>query len=153
MLVEICIFIGNSSFHVIFSPIQLEDGTKLAAAIICSSGTTGPQKGVCLSHAMLADAIFSNTQSSGNDVVLCYSSIFWLSGLGTLLAGTFNDSTRLITTKRFTAELFFQMVEKYKVMTTMYIFLTNSGTPNSIFLCQFFRYPLHWAHPIKWAWW
>lgn len=38
-----------------FLPTVLEDGSRQAAAIICSSGTTGPPKGVSLSHAMLLE--------------------------------------------------------------------------------------------------
>lgn len=39
----------------LFLPAVLEDGTKQAAAIICSSGTTGAPKGVSLSHAVLLE--------------------------------------------------------------------------------------------------
>lgn len=50
-----------------------------------------------------------------NDVLLCFSSLYWISGWFTLLLGTLNGATRIITTQTFTAELQFNLVEKYKV--------------------------------------
>lgn len=50
-----------------------------------------------------------------HDVALCFSSIYWLSGLGTLLFATLLGCTRLITTNPFSPELFLRMIEKYKV--------------------------------------
>lgn len=38
--------------YLIFRPTDIGDGTKHVAAIVCSSGTTGPSKGVTLTHAM-----------------------------------------------------------------------------------------------------
>lgn len=41
--------------------------------------------------------------------------MFWITGLAFLVAGTVRSSTRIITTDLFSAELAFQLIEKYKV--------------------------------------
>lgn len=51
--------------------------------------------------------------------MLCFSSLYWISGFGTLVAATISGSTRIITTEKFYPELFFYIVEKYKVTVTL----------------------------------
>lgn len=48
-------------------------------------------------------------------VVLSFSSIYWLTGLILIVMGTAGGSTRIITSKHFTPELQFHIIEKYKV--------------------------------------
>lgn len=52
---------------------------------------------------------------NSDDTMLCFSSLYWLSGLLTLLIGTLNGATRLITTELFSPELLFRLIEQYKV--------------------------------------
>lgn len=48
-------------------------------------------------------------------VVLSFSSIYWLTGLISIVMGTAGGSTRIITSKRFTPELQFHIIDKYRV--------------------------------------
>lgn len=51
--------------------------------------------------------------------MFCFSSLYWLSGFGTLMATTINGATRIITTESFSPELFMYIVEKYKVTAAL----------------------------------
>lgn len=50
-------------------------------------------------------------------ISLCYSSMYWLSGFGTLITGTLNECVRIITTEPFSPELALRMLPKYKIET------------------------------------
>ena len=50
-----------------------------------------------------------------NDVLFCYSSIYWITGLASMIVGTQYGCTRLITTTPFTADSCLQIIQKYKV--------------------------------------
>lgn len=54
-----------------------------------------------------------------NDVMFCFSSLYWLSGFGTLIATTIRGATRIITTESFSPELLLRIVEKYKVTVVL----------------------------------
>lgn len=51
--------------------------------------------------------------------MLILSSLYWISGVGTLISTTMSGATRVITTQPFSAELTLQMLERYKVTTTL----------------------------------
>lgn len=104
---------------IVFRPISIKDGAKVIAAIVCSSGTTGLSKGVCLTHASLLDRMDSLTDLSADDTTFCYSSLYWLSGLATLLFSTLHGGTRVITTAKFSPDNFLKAIEKYKVTFVM----------------------------------
>ncbi|KNC21035.1 hypothetical protein FF38_02010 [Lucilia cuprina] len=72
------------------------------AIILCSSGTTGTPKGV-----------IPNT--TVDSVVFNFSTMYWASGVLTLLSSLFHCLTRVITNKPFTPEYFLYLVEKYKI--------------------------------------
>lgn len=100
---------------------KLPDPSNQIAAILCSSGTTGLSKGVCLSHSMCI-AVLTNMWSfpAANELVfLCHSSLYWISGFGCLIYTTLNGTTRVITTDIFDPDLQLKLIEKYKVTTTM----------------------------------
>lgn len=50
-----------------------------------------------------------------NSISLSFSSLYWLSGVASLISGTLTAATRIITTTPFSPELAFRMIEKYKV--------------------------------------
>lgn len=50
-----------------------------------------------------------------DDVILCFSSLYWLSGVLMLLTGPLLGPTRIITTDSFTPERLLNITEKYKV--------------------------------------
>ncbi|XP_055913469.1 probable 4-coumarate--CoA ligase 1 [Eupeodes corollae] len=92
---------------------QLKRGSSQTAAILCSSGTTGLPKGVSMSHESIVNAvIFSFTE---DDKLLCFSSIYWLSGIISLLHGTMIGCTRVITDQKYAPELFLRIIEQYRV--------------------------------------
>ncbi|XP_037920264.1 luciferin 4-monooxygenase-like [Hermetia illucens] len=101
-----------------FSPNQPEDAINHPPMIICSSGTTGPAKGVCISHnSMLQQNIFMFLQHT--DILLCFSSLYWLSGVFTLIRGTILGVTRIITSQPFTPELMLRLIEQYRITSIL----------------------------------
>lgn len=50
-----------------------------------------------------------------DDVMLCFSPLYWVTGILVLLMGTFCGSKRIITTENFTPELQLRLIEDYKV--------------------------------------
>lgn len=71
--------------------------------------------GVCLSHAALLEMMAQLNICNSSDVMLCFSSIYWLSGVIVLIKGTLSGSTRIITTETFSPELQLRLIEDYKV--------------------------------------
>lgn len=49
-----------------------------------------------------------------NDILLAFSSLYWLSGWDVLLLGMLNGATRIITTQSYSPELQLQLIEQYK---------------------------------------
>lgn len=97
-----------------FSPVDI-DGENETAIIVCSSGTTGLAKGVCMSHAAILDQMTRGFDVPADSVLLCFSTLYWLSGVVILLLGTMNLATRVITTEAFSPELLLRLIEQYKV--------------------------------------
>lgn len=91
------------------------DAQNHIAGIFCSSGTTGLPKGVSLSHAGLLgiQANFELVQS--HDILLCFSQLYWITGIMTLTWGTLYGATRIITTDKFSPESAFRIIPQYKV--------------------------------------
>uniref|UniRef100_A0A1B0D5Z3 Acyl-coa synthetase n=1 Tax=Phlebotomus papatasi TaxID=29031 RepID=A0A1B0D5Z3_PHLPP len=87
------------------------------AVILCSSGTTGMSKGVSLTHQhflyMMSYPVFVDCYHNG--IMLCFSSLYWLSGMAHLLLTTFLGMTRVITTETFNVDLCLDIIQKYQV--------------------------------------
>lgn len=109
-LLRILLFVHLSS------PSPISDGFVLPAAIVCSSGTTGPPKAVALSHAALLYQL-SNILSSEfeHGCAFSFSSLYWLSGWLVLLATTIGDSIRVITVQQFSPELLVDIIKTRKL--------------------------------------
>lgn len=71
--------------------------------------------GVSLSHAALLTMQSNLNTVQSDDIMLCFSQLYWQTGVMTLIAGTLFGATRLITTQRFSTELAFRLIPQYKV--------------------------------------
>lgn len=78
------------------------------------------QIGVCVSHAALANEIQTTTILYANEVILCPTSLFWISGLFTNLMGTICGGTRIITTEQFSPKRQRQIIMDFKVTVVEY---------------------------------
>lgn len=70
---------------------------------------------ICVSHAAHLHQLANNFHFTEDDVVLCYSTLHWQTGLFMLLTGPLLGTTRIITTEPFSAEQQLYTIEKYKV--------------------------------------
>ncbi|XP_053699079.1 uncharacterized protein LOC128746054 [Sabethes cyaneus] len=98
-----------------FQPAHIEDSANTLAIILCSSGTTGKSKGVCLSHSLCVANLSDIWPCYESDRVLCLSSLYWISGIGTLMTGTIAGATRIVTTEKFSAGMMINLIEQYRV--------------------------------------
>lgn len=71
--------------------------------------------GVALSHAAFLDQITQIAIVGTDDISLCFSSLYWVTGFNTLIWGTFIGATRVITKQGFSPELELRLIEKYNV--------------------------------------
>lgn len=77
--------------------------------------------GVCLSHAAVLDRMFNLIEFANDDIAFSYSSLYWMTGILTLLGSTLFGITRVITTNVFSPEHFVSLVSKYKVRRQLLI--------------------------------
>lgn len=82
---------------------------------MCSSGTTGLPKGVCLSHTQMIDQLQIYPKRSISDVVLVFSSLYWISGMATTIHSALIGFKRVVTTQPFTPTSFFEIIENYQI--------------------------------------
>lgn len=143
MSIKNSFFLGLTDlFGFLGSPIALVDGTKTAVAIVCSSGTTGLSKGVCVSHAALLNGVLTSVDMGSADICFSMSSIYWISGIVMMLLGSLFHATRIITTERFDPKIFLSIIQKYQVGQT------NHRLLNTIHTAFFLRrYRLHQPRP------
>uniref|UniRef100_A0A182W530 Fe2OG dioxygenase domain-containing protein n=1 Tax=Anopheles minimus TaxID=112268 RepID=A0A182W530_9DIPT len=98
-----------------FVPAYQGDSDQLIAAVVCSSGTTGLPKAVRISHAQLIASYQRVSQLDRNDTILCFSTLYWISGLQMLMTGVLNGIRRIITARLATPELAIQLCNRYHV--------------------------------------
>lgn len=66
-------------------------------------------------HAALLDHLTRDFDISTNSVLVCFSSLYWASGVMMLLLGILSSATRIITTEAYSPELLLHLIEQYKV--------------------------------------
>lgn len=74
---------------------------------------------MCISHANLLHQA-AEVLSREDDVVLTFSTIYWISGVIVLLAGAIKGYQRIITTDTFSPELFLEMISEHRVSTNKF---------------------------------
>lgn len=92
------------------------DGENDAAFIMSTSGSTGPSKGFCLTHAALfteMDSVYFTMYANG--VIYTPTPLHWIVGILALLLGTVYGSKRIITCEEFSAAMQLRLIAKYKV--------------------------------------
>jgi acyl-coenzyme A synthetase/AMP-(fatty) acid ligase len=108
-------FFHNQSFLQLQSPQNLGlDASQTCSVILCSSGTTALSKGTMLSSAQCLQITRAFPQLSA-PTLLCFSSLYWLSGFTVLMYSLANVTKRVITKRKFSPLLFVHLIEKYKV--------------------------------------
>lgn len=88
--------------------------------------------GVCLSHAALISAIASYDAVTSDDIYFNAVQLHWISGLSTLLVGTFNGATRIITAEPLSCEKYLSLLEKHKVTNVFFGFSHLNQTIEAI---------------------
>ncbi|XP_062132798.1 uncharacterized protein LOC133843313 [Drosophila sulfurigaster albostrigata] len=96
-----------------YQPEPLKNGGDQTVAILCSSGTTGLPKAVCISNSTL---LMDNVQITSEMIFYVASSLDWMTGVFALIFSTVFGCTRVITNKPFTPEYFVQLVKKYQLL-------------------------------------
>ncbi|XP_017150721.1 4-coumarate--CoA ligase-like 7 [Drosophila miranda] len=95
-----------------YQPENLKDGGDQTVAILCSSGTTGLPKAVCISNSnLIQDSMLVHSES----VIFIASCLDWITGLWAFVFSAVFGVTRIITNKAFAPEYFVYLVKKYKI--------------------------------------
>ncbi|EDW13211.1 4-coumarate--CoA ligase-like 7 [Drosophila mojavensis] len=95
-----------------YRPEPLKCGGDQTAVILCSSGTTGMPKAVCISNnVFMQDNLLVNSET----IFFIQSGLDWLTGLWAFMFSVVYGSTRIISNKPFSPENIVQLVQKYKI--------------------------------------
>ncbi|XP_011193328.2 uncharacterized protein LOC105219101 [Zeugodacus cucurbitae] len=101
--------VPNEEFY---QPEPLILGGEQTVAILCSSGTTGMPKSVCMPNYLLK---FDHTFVNSEDIIFTNSCLDWLSGFYFTFLSASTSCKRVITNKPFTPEYMTALVKKYKI--------------------------------------
>ncbi|KAH8296979.1 hypothetical protein KR044_002610, partial [Drosophila immigrans] len=101
----------STTTEVFYQPESIENGDQ-TVAILCSSGTTGLPKAVCISNSNL---LLVDMLTTSESVIYLASSLDWITGVWGFLLSTVSGCTRIISNKPFTPEYFVKLVKLYKI--------------------------------------
>ncbi|XP_017856875.1 PREDICTED: 4-coumarate--CoA ligase 1-like [Drosophila arizonae] len=95
-----------------YRPEPLKTGGDQTVVILCSSGTTGMPKAVCISNCVfMQDNLLVNSET----IYFLQSGLDWISGLWAFMFCVVFGSTRIISNKPFSPENIVNLVQKYKI--------------------------------------
>uniref|UniRef100_A0A1I8M4D1 AMP-binding enzyme n=1 Tax=Musca domestica TaxID=7370 RepID=A0A1I8M4D1_MUSDO len=95
-----------------YVPETLKQGGDQTVAIVCTAGTTGMPKNVCISNS---SCLFDYGFVTAQDVLFSFSTIDVSSGMFNMLFSCGHGSTRIITNKPPSAEYLLELINKYKI--------------------------------------
>ncbi|XP_053699103.1 uncharacterized protein LOC128746077 [Sabethes cyaneus] len=97
------------------SPPHVGNSRETVAVVLCSSGTAGLNKAVCLSHAHLITLCGGSAMFMNSGIIFAFSPLFWGTGLCCLLLSLTIGDARLITRRPFSEDTFFELMQHYPV--------------------------------------
>ncbi|XP_061389934.1 uncharacterized protein LOC133325128 [Musca vetustissima] len=95
-----------------YVPETLKQGGDQTVAIVCTAGTTGMPKNVCISNSA---CLFDYGFMTGQDVLFSFNTVDISSGLFNMIFSCGHSSTRIITDKPQNAEYLLDLINKYKI--------------------------------------
>lgn len=90
------------------------DMRELIGIILCTSGTTGRPKGVCVSQAHIVVVLGRSVTGKDSDLVFNFSPLYWGTGLFALLNSISTGTTRVVTRSSFNEDVFFDVLDRYR---------------------------------------
>lgn len=66
--------------------------------------------------------------TKGDDVLLSFSTLYWISGILMYIIGGVRGSCRVITTESFTPELLLELIEEHRVSSYILVLLLPKNT-------------------------
>ncbi|KXJ82489.1 hypothetical protein RP20_CCG013480 [Aedes albopictus] len=105
----------STGIEEMFIPVHITDPSNHLAVLVCSSGTTGRSKAVCLSHSICIAHVANFCECHPSDRSLSFSTLYWLSGMLVLLTSTVWGATRIITREPFDADLTLDIIERFRI--------------------------------------
>ena len=115
--------IGNPSADELLKPTGREENYEnmkfvnpqsKIVAILASSGSTGPPKGVCMSQAFFVKFLTIPPWDTDGTRSLTFSGVFWGSAFRSLFLSALTNHSRVVTKKPYTPETFIEMATKHK---------------------------------------
>ncbi|XP_017027957.1 uncharacterized protein [Drosophila kikkawai] len=96
-----------------YRPEQLKEGGGQTVAILCSSGTTGLPKAVCIANCRLIPT--ATRTVNGNSTYFAFTALHWISGLLSFAHNAVLGLTRIMSPEPFNPENLLRLLKKYKI--------------------------------------